>query len=107
MIREYLSQGAVFSFSVCRGHIALVSGPADDETMVHITDSAPGATFERIRNASVYILKRPGVYRAVRSPDQIPGMRWYMDTEEYGGAEYYMTLDYVSGRGVRLIMKEE
>ena len=102
-----LKGGALFSFSVARGHIALVSGVSEDGSMVRIVDSAPGATFERIVNVSLYYQMRSGSFRAVLSLDDIPGSRWYLDTEEYGGLEYWLPVSYAAKRGVRLIQPLE
>ncbi len=102
-ITEALREGALFSFSIARGHIALIDGISDDGTMVHIVDSAPTATFERIVNTSVYYPTRGGTFRAALSPDDIDGARWYFDQDAYGGLEYWMTVEYAARRGVRLI----
>ena len=96
-------EGAVFSFAIVSGHIALAAGLSEDGTMVHIVDSAPSATFERIENARLYIDDGQGGYQAVTSLWDIPGAKYYLETDQFGGLEYYLTLDYVAGRGVRLI----
>ena len=102
-IRELLEAGCMFSFSIARGHIALISGISSDGTMVRIVDSAPTATFERIVNTSIYFEGRSGGYRVALSLSDVPGARWYFETDHYGGLEYWMTLEYAAKRGVRLI----
>ncbi|MBQ9325902.1 MAG: hypothetical protein IJ246_09030 [Clostridia bacterium] len=105
-IRSLLLQGAMFSFSIARGHIALVEGPTEDPTLVRIVDSAPSATYERITGSSLYYEKQTGVYRIARTLDAIPGALWYPETDMYGGLTYALPLTYVAKRGARLIQLE-
>lgn len=102
-IVSLLKKGALFSFSVARGHIAMISGVSEDGEMVRVVDSAPQATYERIVNTSMYYQTRSGSFRAAIKLDDLPGARWYLDTEEYGGLEYWMPSGYAAKRGVRLI----
>lgn len=102
-IIQLLDQGAYFSFSIARGHIAMVCGRSEDGTMIRVVDSAPSATFERIVSAAPYYQTRSGAFRAALSLDDLPGSRWYFETDEYGGLEYWLPIDYVAKRGVRLI----
>ena len=102
-IVAFLRGGAFFSFSVARGHIALVSGISEDGSMARVTDSAPSATFERMVNCSLYYEMQSGAFRAALTPDDLPGARWYLETGEYGGLEYYVPVSYLARRGVRLI----
>ena len=102
-IMELIGQGAFFSFSPARGHIALVVGVSADGSMVRVADSAPHATFERIVNAAQYYQMRSGAFRAALTLDDIPGSRWFFETNDYGALEYYLPMDYVAKRGVRLI----
>ena len=106
-IVDLLKKGNYFSFSIARGHIAMVSGVSEDGTMIRVVDSAPRATFERIVNDSMYYQLRSGTFRAVVSLDDIPGSRWYLDQDDYGGMEYWLTASYVAKRGVRLIQPGE
>ena len=106
-IRELLEDGCMFSFSIARGHIALISGISPDGTMVRIVDSAPTATFERIVNTAMYYEGRTGGYRVALSLSDLPGARWYFETDHYGGLEYWMPLEYAAKRGVRLIRPAE
>ena len=106
-IADLIHDGALFSFSIARGHIAMVSGISEDGSMIRVVDSAPLATFERIKDSAQYYEKRPGVYRAALNLDDLPGARWFFETDEYGGMEYWLTMDYVAKRGVRLIQPGE
>ena len=102
-IKSLLQEGALFSFSIARGHIALIDGLSQDGAMVHVVDSAPGATFTRIVNDSLYRRMNSGSFRAVLDLEEIPGARWYFETGEYGGLEYWLRAEYAARRGVRLI----
>lgn len=102
-IVSLLKEGAMFSFSVARGHIALIDGISDDGTMVHVVDSAPTATIERIKSTAIYIQTTSGSFTPVKNLSEVPGARWYFETEHFGGLEYWMPLSYASKRGVRLI----
>ena len=102
-IVSLLGEGCLFSFAIVRGHIALADGASADGKYIHVADSAPSATLERIKGASLYVLQEDGKMTAVESLTEIPGARWYLDTEDFGGLEYYLPLSYVARRGVRLI----
>ena len=103
-IAQRFEEGAVFSFAIVSGHIAMAAGLNDDGTMVRIVDSAPSATFERIENAQLYIEDGRGGYQAVASLEDIPGAKYYLETDQFGGLEYYLTMEYVASRGVRSII---
>lgn len=107
VIIRRLRDGDLFSFAIVFGHIALIDGISEDGTMLHISDSAPSATFERIKGGRLYIRTRSGSFRAVQRLDEIPDARWYFETDAYGGLEYWLKLDYVAPRGVRLIQPEK
>ena len=102
-IAKLLKDGALFSFSIVRGHIALIDGISEDGSMVHIVDSAPSATMERKVNVALYRQTRSGGFRAVLSLSEFEGARWYFETDHYGGLSYWMPLSYAAKRGVRLI----
>lgn len=106
-IRQKLDEGAVFSFAVVKGHIAMVAGQSQDGTMLRIIDSAPSATWERIQNAGLYTLAEDGSFAPLERLGDIPGLRYYIETGCYGGAEYWLEADYVARRGVRLIQPRE
>lgn len=104
-IAARFDKGALFSFSIVRGHIALACGLSEDGTKVRIIDSAPDATMERITNASLYLPAEDGSWHAIQSLADIPGERYYFETGCFGGATYYLDLSYVAKRGARLIQK--
>lgn len=102
IVKKMEEQGAVFSFSVVSGHIAMVAAVSPDHTKFRIIDSAPSATFERIKGGQLYIETEAG-FRPIASLDEIPGIRYYVESNGYGGAEYWLDASYVAKRGVRLI----
>ena len=103
-ITAALQRGDYFSFSIADRHIALADGISEDGTKVHIVDSAPGATFERIRRKdAIFVRNEDGSFTQAESPEDLPGMRWFFETQEYGGAEYWMDIEYCATRGMRLI----
>ena len=94
----------MFSFGIVQGHIALIDRLSADGKMCHVIDSAPSATFERIQGETPYRYdEKSGKYLPLSSPTDIPGLLYYVDTEGYNGAEYWLSLNYVAERGVRLI----
>lgn len=96
------AQGAVFTFSVVKGHIALAAAPSEDGSKVLILDSAPSVTMERLKDASIYIREGSG-FRAVKELDEIPGAKYYFELDSFGGLSYYLDLNYAAKRGLRLI----
>ena len=66
-IAACLRRGDLFSFSIVKGHIALADGLSEDGTKVHIVDSAPSATFERIKNGSIWLQEESGSFREILS----------------------------------------
>ena len=79
-----------------------MTGIDENAKMVRIVDSAPSATFERIKKGKIYI-RQDGEYKEISDPSELPGARYYFETGYYGGAEYYMDLSYCARRGGRLI----
>lgn len=107
-IARMLRQGTMFTFSVARGHIALADGISEDGRMVHIVDSAPSATFTRIPKRYALYYEGPlGGFFAAETLDDIPGARWFIETDEYGGLEYWLELNYVTARGVRIMKPKD
>lgn len=102
-IRLLLQSGSMFTFSIVIGHIALIDGISEDGTKVHITDSAPGATQERIKKASMYLLSEDDSWSVINDLSTVPGAVWYPETGTWSGMNYWLDLDYVAKRGVRLI----
>lgn len=105
-IKSRLEKGAMFSFAVVSGHIALVTEMSPDGSMMHIVDSAPSATWERIKNAQLYRQEADGSFTPITSLAQLDGIRYYPENNAFGGAEYWLESRYVAKRGVRLIQPE-
>ena len=103
-IASCLRRGDYFSFSIVDRHIALADGISEDGTKVHIVDSAIGATYERIRfPGKIFVQKQDGSFMEAAAPEDHPGIRWFFETQEYGGMEYWMDIEYCANRGMRLI----
>ena len=105
-IKSRLEKGAMFSFAVVSGHIALVTEMSPDGSMMHIVDSAPSATWERIKNAQLYRQEADGSFTPITSLAQLDGIRYYPENNAFGGADYWLESRYVAKRGVRLIQPE-
>ncbi len=105
-IIKRFSQGAVFSFSIVSGHIAMAAELSEDKTKCRIIDSAPSATFSRIRNGKIYYMDEGGAFIEASSPADIPGAVYYFENDAYGGMSYWMDISYVAKRGVRLIQPQ-
>lgn len=101
-IKEALQYGDQFSFGIVLGHIALMAGIDSENDKVLIIDSAPSATFERIKRGKIYYFAE-GEYQEASDPGDIPGSRYFFETQFYGGLSYYMDLEYCARRGGRLI----
>ena len=105
-IASSLRQGDYFSFSIVDGHIALCDGVSEDGTKIHIVDSAPGATYDRIRfKGNIFFRNEDGTFTEAPAVEDLPGIRWFFETQEYGGMEYWMNIDYCANRGMRLIRR--
>lgn len=102
-IRDKAAQGAVFTFSVVSGHIACVADVTEDGKMCLIIDSAPSATFERKKDEPVYFIGEDGAFHVAASVAELPGIEYCIETNSYGCGVYYLEMDYVARRGVRLI----
>ena len=102
-LTTWFRHGSRFSFMIVIGHIAYADALSEDGTKVHVVDSAPGATWERIKNASLYVQNEDGSFTAVKSPEEIPGCRWFFESGEYGGLEYWLDLSYCAKQGMRPI----
>ncbi len=108
-----LRRGDLFSFGIVLGHIAMVDGVSEDGTLVHVVDSAPGATFERKNRfktkGHIYYQEEDGSFTEAQTADSLPGIRWFFETGEYGGAAYWMDLHYCltynKHAGMRLIRR--
>jgi hypothetical protein len=102
-IAQLFDGGAVFSFAIVNGHIAMAAGMSEDGTKVRILDSAPSATMERIKEASLYLPDENGGWKTVETLWDVPGAKFYPETDQFSGMEYYLDLSYVASRGVRMI----
>ena len=110
-----LRRGDLFSFGIVLGHIAMADGVSEDGTLIHVVDSAPGATFprkddKRIRlQGHIYYQKEDGSFIEALSADELPGIRWFFESGEYGGMEYWLDLNYAlhynKHAGMRLIRR--
>ena len=110
---QCLKRGDLFTFGIVLGHIAMVDGVSEDGTLVHVVDSAPGATFERKNRfktkGHVFYQNKDGSFTEAETIDQLPGIRWFFETEDYGGMAYWMDLKYCltynKHAGLRLIRR--
>ena len=107
-IAACLRRGDQLSVGHVLGHIALLNGISEDGKYVHVVDSAVSATFERLasRKANighVFFRDADGSFTEALTADQLPGIRWFLETGEYGGAEYWMELSYIGKKNMRLI----
>ena len=102
-VRDLFRDGAVFTFSVARGHIAFACELSEDGTKVRIVDSAPSATMDRIRSSPLYLREEDGSFSTVVDLEVLPGAKYYLTTGQYGGLTYWLDLSYVAKRGVRII----
>ena len=103
-----LKRGDMLSFSVALGHIAMADGISEDGSKVHVIDSAPGATYERKdrfkTKGHIFYRNEDGSFTEAKTPDELPGMRWFFETGEYGGMAYWMDITYCAYRGMRLMI---
>ena len=102
-IRDLIRDGAVFTFSIVRGHLAFACELSGDGTKVRVIDSAPSATMERIKKSSLYRLDEAGNFTEVEDLSEFPEGKYYFETGQYGGLTYWLDLSYVAKRGVRII----
>ena len=105
-IAACLQRGDMFSFSIVDRHIALADGISEDGTKIRVVDSAPGATFERIRfEHCIFYQNEDGTFTEASAPEDLPGIRYFPEAPEYGysGMIYWMDIDYCANRGMRLI----
>ena len=102
-----LRRGDLLTFSVVLGHIAMADGISEDGKYVHVVDSATGATFERKdrfkTKGHIFYQLEDGSFKEAASADELPGIRWFFETGEYGGMSYWMDLHYCAYRGMRMV----
>ena len=91
----------------------MLKSVSEDGTLIHVVDSAPGATFERKNRfktkGHIYYQLEDGSFQEAKTIDQLPGIRWFFETGDYGGMEYWLDLNYAlhyhKHSGMRLIRK--
>ncbi len=109
-IADCLKRGDLLTFMIVTGHIAMADGISEDGQYVHIVDSATGATFERKdrwkTKGHIFRQEADGSFTEVLSADELPGIRWFFETEGYGGMAYWMDLHYCAHQGMRLVRKD-
>ena len=105
-VLTFFERGAVFSFSVVKGHIALIDRCSEDGSYFHVYDSALSATFTRIAGTEIYQLI-DGEYVPVESPDRIEGARFFIETNAFSGGQYWLKAEYALRRGLRLIWPKD
>ena len=109
-VADCLKRGDLLTFMVVTGHIAMADGISEDGQYVHVVDSATGATFERKdrwkTKGHIFWQETDGSFTEAASADQLPGIRWFFETEEYGGMAYWMDLHYCAHQGMRLVRKD-
>ncbi len=106
-IRSRTQQGAVWSFSVVNGHIAMIAEMSEDGSMFRVIDSAPSATWERIQNAQLYRREADGSFTSIQALTELDDMRYFIENGAFSGATYWLEDRYVARRGVRLIQRKE
>ena len=102
---SFLKRGDLFCLGIVKRHVVLADGIDEDNMMVHIVDSAPGVTFSRLKPTQAWLRGEDGTYQAIRSAEEIPGIRWFFETSQYGGAGYWLSLKDCAARGMRLIRR--
>ena len=102
-----LRRGDLLTFMVVTGHIAMADGISEDGTKVHVVDSATGATFERKdrwkTKGHIFYQEEDGTFTEATLADQLPGIRWFFETGDYGGMAYWMDLHYCAHQGMRMV----
>ena len=71
--------------------------------MLRIIDSAPSATWERIKGAQLYKQAADGSFSPIAALSELDGIRYYPENNAFGGTTYWLESSYVAKRGVRLI----
>ena len=109
-VADCLKRGDLLTFMIVTGHIAMADGISKDGQYVHIVDSATGATFERKdrwkTKGHIFYQKEDGSFTEAMSADELPGIRWFFETEDYCGMAYWMDLHYCAHQGMRLVRRD-
>ncbi|MBQ6514731.1 MAG: hypothetical protein IJI09_08410 [Clostridia bacterium] len=104
-IASFLNRGDLFCFGIVSRHVVLADGFDPKSRKVHVVDSAPGITFSKLKSTPVYIRNDDGSWQTILSAKEIPGIRWFFETSQFGGAEYWLDLKDCAARGMRLIRR--
>ena len=104
-IISFLKRGDLFCLGIVQGHVVLADGADAAGRKIHIADSAPGVTFGKLKNTPAYVRGKDGGWLEIRGPEEIPGIRWYLETGRFGGAGYWLDLTDCAARGLRLIRR--
>ena len=75
----------------------------DDGTLVKIIDAMPSASFDAIPADTVFLQQEDGSFTAITSVDEDPNIRWYFESSNYGGTEYWRKLEEIAPLGLLLI----
>lgn len=109
-VADCLKRGDLLTFMIVTGHIAMADGISEDGQYVHIVDSATGATFERKdrwkTKGHIFYQAEDGSFTEAMSADELPGIRWFFETEDYCGMAYWMDLHYCAHQGMRLVRRD-
>jgi len=109
-VADCLKRGDLLTFMIVTGHIAMADGISKDGQYVHVVDSATGATFERKdrwkTKGHIFYQKEDGSFTEAMSADELPGIRWFFETEDYCGMAYWMDLHYCAHQGMRLVRRD-
>ena len=104
-ILSFLRRGDLFCFGPVARHVVLADAADAESRKVRVIDSDPGATFSRLGGTPAWIPDEDGTWRKIRSAEEIPGIRWFFENNRFGGAEYWLDLDFCALRGMRLIRR--
>ena len=104
-IVSFLKRGDMFSLGIVKNHVVLADGIDEEYRKIHIVDSAPGVTFSKLKGTPVYVRAGDGSWQAISSADGIPGIRWFFEKSQFGGAGYWLDLKDCAARGMRLIRR--
>lgn len=104
-ILSFLRRGDLFCLGPVPRHVTLADRADEESRKVHIIDSWPETTFSHLGRTPAWIPDEDGNWRKIRSAEEIPGIRWFFETGRFGGAEYWLDLDFCALRGMRLIRR--
>lgn len=104
-ILSFLRRGDLFCLGPVPRHVVLADRADAESRKVHVIDSWPEATFNKLGGTPAWIPDEDGTWQKIRSADEIPGIRWFFESGRFGGAEYWLDLDFCALRGMRLIRR--